>query len=110
MLVFCGDLAMLQTFSLRLAAVGRSPGKRFHGACLKRTHLQKYSLYSGGHLWLAWEGGEMTAVARELACRYCILDPILTAGAIEGQIEKLNRILETYGYLLISKSHKLIYG
>ena len=110
MLVFCGDLAMLQTFSLRLAAVGRSPGKRFHGACLKRTHLQKYSLINVVIYGWPGEGGEMTAVARELACRYCILDPILTAGAIEGQIEKLNRILETYGYLLISKSHNLISG
>ena len=56
------------------------------------------------------EGGEMAAVTRELACQDCILELILTATAIEGQIEELNSILETYGYLLISKSQMLISG
>jgi pimeloyl-ACP methyl ester carboxylesterase len=42
-------------------------------------------------------GGEMAPVARELAARRGVLEPIQTAASLEGQVEELRRVLETSG-------------
>jgi len=47
-------------------------------------------------------GGEMAPVARELASGRGILEPIQTATSLEGQIEELRTVLETYGDLPVT--------
>ena len=42
-------------------------------------------------------GGEMAPVARELASARGVLEPIQTAETLEGQVEELRTLLDTYG-------------
>jgi len=42
-------------------------------------------------------GGEMAPVARELADDYGVLEPIQTAGTLEGQVMELRQVLESHG-------------
>jgi len=42
-------------------------------------------------------GGEMAPVARELARRRGVLEPIQTAATLEGQVDELKRLLEDHG-------------
>jgi pimeloyl-ACP methyl ester carboxylesterase len=41
--------------------------------------------------------GEMAPVARELASAMGVLEPLQTAGSVDGQVEELKDILETHG-------------
>jgi pimeloyl-ACP methyl ester carboxylesterase len=47
-------------------------------------------------------GGEMAPVARELASGRGVLEPIQTATSLEGQVEELRAVLETYGDLPVT--------
>lgn len=47
-------------------------------------------------------GGEMAPVARELASSRGVLEPIQTATSLEGQIEELRAVLESYGDLPVT--------
>lgn len=44
-------------------------------------------------------GGEMAPVARELAPGWGVLEPLQTATSLEGQVEELRTVLETYADL-----------
>ena len=41
--------------------------------------------------------GEMAPLARELASEMGVLEPLQTAGSIDGQVEELKNVLETHG-------------
>jgi pimeloyl-ACP methyl ester carboxylesterase len=47
-------------------------------------------------------GGEMAPVARELASSWGVLEPIQTATSLEGQVEELRMVLESYGDLPVA--------
>jgi pimeloyl-ACP methyl ester carboxylesterase len=46
--------------------------------------------------------GEMAPVARELASRWGVLEPMQTASSLEGQIEELRSVLEEHGDLPVT--------
>ena len=47
-------------------------------------------------------GGEMAPVARRLASRHGVLEPLQTATSLEGQVEELRTIMEDYGDLPVT--------
>jgi pimeloyl-ACP methyl ester carboxylesterase len=40
----------------------------------------------------------MAPVARELALNWSVLEPLQTAGSLEGQVEELKKVLKNWGH------------